>query len=185
MDIPASEIKPIYRPKSSQPDSPAIQQTINILGLIEHLEGGFFVETDRDSRRVPNPFLNSTKDQGYQLDAATAVNGADDSTRSASTTIHYFLTPKTSVGAFHRNKGRTVHTLHSGRGRYVIIHPDEVGPDGKARIESFVVGHNLAAGERLQWIVEGGKFKSSYLLPDTDEGKETQGLLISEVNNAC
>ena len=76
-----------------------------------------------------------------------------------------------------------MHTLHSGRGRYVIIHADEVaGSKAKARIESFTVGHDLARGEKLQWIVEGGKFKASYLLPDAEgDGKSAEGLLISEV----
>jgi len=59
----------------------------------------------------------------------------------------------------------------------VILHPQ---PGKKARIETFVVGHNVDAGEKLQWIVEGGKFKASYLLPDEDGGKSSDGLLISE-----
>ena len=56
------------------------------------------------------------------------------------------------------------------------MHPQE---SGKARIETFVVGHNIAKGERLQWIVEGGIFKASYLLPDEDNS-HSDGLLISE-----
>ena len=72
----------------------------------------------------------------------------------------------------------------------MIIHADEAadgeeaGKEKKVRVESFVVGKNIAAGEQLQWIVEGGKYKSSYLLPDEDEGSEgkTDGLLISEVS---
>ena len=72
----------------------------------------------------------------------------------------------------------------------MIIHADEVlngSGQGKkkARVESFVVGHDLANGERLQWIVEGGKFKASFLLPDNhhyDQGNpKSEGLLISEV----
>jgi len=83
-----------------------------------------------------------------------------------------------------------VHTLHWGRGRYVLIHADEVmSPEGKvvegkkARIETFVVGKDIQKGEKVQWIVEGGKYKASYLLPDQegDEEKRTEGLLISEV----
>jgi len=42
------------------------------------------------------------------------------------------------------------------------------------------VGPNVAKGEKLQWIVEGGKYKASFLLPDEDSGKESQGLLITE-----
>lgn len=52
---------------------------------------------------------------------------------------------------------------------------------GKARVEVFTVGQNVLAGEKLQWIVEGGKYKTSFLLPDTEDGSESEeGLLISE-----
>lgn len=92
-----------------------------------------------------------------------------------------------------------MHTLHKGRGRYVLIHADEVAdstcPGGyggenlpesqrwsgkKARIETFIVGKNVLAGERLQWIVDGGKYKCSFLLPDEEGSSSSEGLLISE-----
>lgn len=80
-----------------------------------------------------------------------------------------------------------MHTLHRGRGRYVVIHADEDDnvsdpcplSTGK-RIETFVVGPRVDRGERLQWIVEGGKYKASFLLPDDEEGNTSEGLLISE-----
>jgi predicted cupin superfamily sugar epimerase len=66
----------------------------------------------------------------------------------------------------------------------VIIHadePDTVEGSGQKRIESFVVGQDVTKGEKLQWIVEGGKYKASFLLPDHEGGKESEsGLLISE-----
>lgn len=64
-----------------------------------------------------------------------------------------------------------MHTLHKGRGRYVIIHADEVARGefpggygegnaaegerwvGTARVETFIVGQNVLAGEKLQWLV--------------------------------
>ncbi len=62
----------------------------------------------------------------------------------------------------------------------MIIHADEAGNEGGKRIETFVVGANVEKGEKLQWIVEGGKFKASFLFPD-EEGREgSEGLLISE-----
>jgi len=67
----------------------------------------------------------------------------------------------------------------------VIIHADEVeGRAGRARAETFVVGKDVERGERLQWVVEGGKYKASFLLED-EEGREVSegGLLISEVSN--
>ena len=57
------------------------------------------------------------------------------------------------------------------------------GVSDKARIESFTVGHDVAKGEKLQWIVEGGKFKASFLLfllPEPGEEKSKAGCLISE-----
>lgn len=52
---------------------------------------------------------------------------------------------------------------------------------GKARIETFIVGPNIQNGEKSQWVVEGGKFKGCFLLPDSQDGTESEGLLISEV----
>ena len=82
-----------------------------------------------------------------------------------------------------------MHTLHRGRGRYVVIHADEDSgsdlspPSAGKRIEMFVVGPRVDRGEKLQWIVEGGKYKASFLLPDDaddGEGTTSEGLLISE-----
>jgi predicted cupin superfamily sugar epimerase len=85
----------------------------------------------------------------------------------------------------------------------VIIHADEVAPPsrpsgyssseeeptsasnetklwtGKARVETFIVGQDVLGGERLQWIVEGGKYKAEALLPEAD-GSAGEGCLISE-----
>ena len=172
-------------PSNRPPESKNTTAIIEKLNLLPHPEGGYYAETDRDTLRVPNPFKSSTAD-------------GSDETRSASTTIYYYLTPHSPLGHFHRNKARTVHTLHKGRGQYVIIHADEVaattGADansdkmpeaqlwtGKARLETFVVGQDVAAGEKLQWIVEGGKYKASFLLPDDKNGKSSkEGVLISE-----
>ena len=161
-----SPIRPFYTPV----ESATIRDLITKLQLRQHPEGGYFVETDRDPYRVPNPFKSST-----------GIFEDDDLTRSASTSIYYLLTPASPTGHFHTNKARTVHTLHRGRGRYVVIHPDEKDEGGKARIETFVVGLNVQRGERPQWIVEGGKYKASFLLPDEDWQPQSDGLLISEV----
>lgn len=41
-----------------------------------------------------------------------------------------------------------------------------------------MVGMDFAAGERSVWVVEGGKYKASFL----EEGAEGERLLISEVS---
>lgn len=168
--------------------SKLIQDTHSALSLIPHPEGGYFAETDRDKTKVPNPFHGSA----LLPNASAKPPGTDSSSkydtseeRNASTTIHYLLDTESPMGIFHRNKGRTVHTLHRGRGIYVLIHAKEVQSNsntsrGKARIEIFTVGPDIVAGEKLQWIVEGGIFKASFLLPDIDCEESRGGLLISE-----
>jgi predicted cupin superfamily sugar epimerase len=170
-------IQPPLRPGASIEEPPNVQTLINKLGLQKYPEGGYFVETDRDPLRVPNPFLSGNGSNQNTTHGAPE----DDSSRSASTTIYYLLTPGQPHGVFHRNKGRTMHTLHRGRGRYIIIHVDEKHGEETARIESFVVGYDIHKGERLQWMVEGGKYKASFLLPDHEDDMESDGLLISEV----
>ncbi len=172
------QIKQHFAPNKDKDESARIQSLIKTLGLLPHIEGGFFVETDRDPYLVPSPFPYS---KSSTVDLAPQRPGFDPKVRNASTTIFYLLTPNGPQGGFHRNKGRTVHTLHRGRGRYVLIHADEPddAPGGK-RIETFVVGQNVEKGEKLQWIVDGGKFKASFLLPDEENGMTSEGLLISE-----
>lgn len=151
-----------------------MQQLITKLHLQKHPEGGYFFETDRDEWRIPHPFRSSSSESNGNTDA--------DSTRNASTTIYYLLTPANPVGHFHRNKARTVHTLHQGRGRYVIIHAEDKEKREEDRVETFVIGHDILGGERVQWAVEGGKYKASFLMPDEKGGPESGGLLISEVS---
>ncbi|TAQ88316.1 hypothetical protein B7494_g3365 [Chlorociboria aeruginascens] len=170
-----SSLKPSFNPSPHVAEPPNIQKLIGQLELLPHIEGGYFVETDRASDTVPTPFLFN---KSSTLELAPQRPGFDPAVRNSSTSIFYLLTPSGPQGGFHRNKGRTVHTLHRGRGRYVVIHANEEGED--KRIETFVVGQDVTKGEKLQWIVEGGKYKASYLLPDDENGTESQGLLISE-----
>jgi len=169
--------KPSFYHNPDGKESPQIQEIITSLNLLPHIEGGYYVETDRAPDTVPSPF-RVLESSTSAAELVPQRPGFDPAVRNSSTTIYYFLTPNGPQGGFHRNKGRTVHTLHKGRGRYVLIHADEPGEE--KRIETFVVGQDVGKGERLQWIVEGGKFKASFLLPDEDSGTDSQGLLISE-----
>jgi len=175
----ASGIQPSFKANPAGTESSSVQSLIKTLSLIPHIEGGFFAETDRAPEKVVSPFQG---DKSTTTDLAPQRPGFESGVRNSSTTIFYLLTPNGPQGGFHRNKGRTVHTLHKGRGQYVLIHADE--PDmetGGKRIETFVVGLDIEKGEKLQWIVEGGKYKASFLLPDEDSGSASDGLLISEV----
>ncbi|KAJ4133576.1 hypothetical protein NW768_005163 [Fusarium equiseti] len=173
-----SIMKPSFTP-SSEPENPRSRSLIKALSLELHIEGGYFRQTDANPITIPSTYSsNALSDETVELSGGTR-EGYNANTRRLSTTIFYLLTPRQSKGNFHRNRSRVIHTLHRGRGRYVLIHPD-------GRIESFIVGNAVEKGERLQWIVEGDVWKASYLLPteqnptyETGE-QETDGLLISE-----
>lgn len=186
-------LKATFNPDGSHLNSITADSIIKTLKLEKHPEGGYYIQTDRDNSRVPNPYL--IQPNGAPKSSADLLVES----RSASTTIFYFLTPERPLGVLHRNRPMCIHTLHRGRGRYVVIHSDEVtrashpsayGVEdgeservkwtGKARIETFIVGPNVEKGERLQWIVEGGTYKGSFLLSDEEGGSESDGLLISE-----
>ncbi|EPS39327.1 hypothetical protein H072_6945 [Dactylellina haptotyla CBS 200.50] len=179
-------------------ESAATTSLISSLKLLSHPEGGYFVQTDKSYNHIiPNPFLTSSPRDPFAQDTSTNTKitavagdtravGEKDETRAASTTIFYLLSSMSPKGHFHRNKARTMHLHHRGRARYVILHADEWdGTPGTCRIEDWVVGENVEGGERLQWMVEGGKYKASYLLPGDAEEKESgegvAGCLISEV----
>jgi predicted cupin superfamily sugar epimerase len=176
-----SKLTPTYISGTHPTDSPSTASIISTLGLEKNIEGGYFSEIDRNPLLIPNPFSTTTN----TLQTAEKPQSGDNSIRNASTSIYYLLTPHNPQGHFHRNKGRTVHTVIEGRGVYVLIHADEDGVNGKKRMESFVVGKDVTKGEKAVWIVEGGKFKASFLLAANGDGKaEAEGdrLLISEVS---
>jgi predicted cupin superfamily sugar epimerase len=173
-----TKLVPSYTLGQHTQELPSVQSIITALSLEKHIEGGYFAEIDRNPLTIPNPFLSSTVHDVSQT-AEKPMSG-DNSIRNASTSIYYMLTPTTPQGHFHRNKGRTVHTLIEGRGRYVLIHADEDG--AKKRVESFIVGKNVSNGEQAVWVVEGGKFKASFLLPMDGKEEDNARLLISEVS---
>ena len=89
-----SPIRPIFTTNTVE-DSGA-QKLIAQLHLQKHPEGGYFSETDRDPLRVPNPF----RPQAASALTRQSMAKDDDTTRSASTTIYYLLTPAQPKGNF-------------------------------------------------------------------------------------
>jgi hypothetical protein len=118
----APVLTPSFTPfPAGTPEPPNRESLLTALHLEPHVEGGYFVETDRAPDTVPTPFPSSIS-TSITSDLAPQRPGFDPQVRNSSTTIFYLLTPNSPQGGFHRNKGRTVHTLHRGRGRYVLIH---------------------------------------------------------------
>lgn len=92
--MPTRDIKPFFVPSGPPPgqgESGPCQTLIDSLSMIPHIEGGYFVETDRDPSRVPSPFpLDSTSNTAASMPQRP---GFDPAFRNASTSIHYLLTP--------------------------------------------------------------------------------------------
>ncbi|KAK0384990.1 hypothetical protein NLU13_7468 [Sarocladium strictum] len=164
--------KPTFTP-STGPESAAVQSTINSLSLSEHIEGGYFVLTDLSPTSLPSPYPPYPLSPRTMAITSAFHNNTVSPTRLLSTTIFYYLTPNRPMGSFHKNRSRIIHTLHRGRGQYVLIHED-------GRVETFVVGKNIEQGEKLSWVVEGGAYKASFLLEDEQGKGSSEGLLISE-----
>lgn len=164
-----TSIKPVFTP-SSAPEPPRAQSIIKTLSLLKHPEGGYFNQTDVNDYTITSPYPREPLSEASVASAPVRPD-YDPALRRLSTLIFYYLSPRRPKGHFHVNRSRIIHTLQKGRGRYVLVHPD-------GRVESFVVGHDIEKGERLQWVVEGGVWKGSFLLET--EG-ESEGLLISEV----
>lgn len=153
-------IKPRYFTETFDESSETIE-LINQLNLEGHQEGGFFKETDRSPFKIVNPNKSNDDDDA-------------DKFRNYSTLIYYLLTPQIPFGRFHKNLNRIIHILQSGRGQYVLIYPN-------GEIKSFIVGFNHSKGEVSQWVVPGGVYKASFLLPLNQKECNNDKLLISEV----
>ncbi|KAJ4184738.1 hypothetical protein NW759_017014 [Fusarium solani] len=154
-----------------QDESPLVASHIETLALEPHIEGGYFKETDVSVASISSPYaLEPLSEETLSLTGGLRSDFRP-LFRRLSTTIYYYLTPNRPQCHFHRNRSRIIHSLHLGRGRYVLISPD-------GHVETYIVGHNIEKGERLQWIIEGGVWQASNLL-DAEDG-ENEGLLISE-----
>ncbi|KAJ6571836.1 RmlC-like cupin domain-containing protein [Mycena capillaripes] len=143
------------------PDSPTLNPLVEQLGLSKHPEGGYFLETDRQSDEVPSPFSGGIL-------------------RSLATSIFYFLDHDSPNGVFHMNKSVTYHVLHQGRVEYILI-----TPGSPATIQKKIMG--TGPNETRQLIVGTGVWKMSRILPEdlmqakTVEDKRKLGCLITEV----
>lgn len=144
----------IAQAKSSEPDitrnNYTVDQVIEYLQLEGHVEGGFYRRT-----------YESTTTPKISTDAGK---------RFSMTSIFYLLSAESPIGHFHLNKSDIVHYFQLGDSiTYYLI-----SPDGK--LETVVMGTNLAAGEKLQLTVPGGTWKASKIVAGGKKGYS----LISE-----
>ena len=110
---------------------------IKQLGLVEHIEGGYFRETYRAAETY-----------------TTARIGKD---RAALTSIYYLLTSDRPIDHFHRNQSDIMHYFQLGSSiTYLLI-------DHSGNFSQVKLGLNFAAGETAQLLVPGGYWKAAVL----------------------
>ncbi len=132
--------------------APSVEELVHALDLESHVEGGYFRRTyaAEDQPRVATP-----AGERYSL-----------------TSIFYLLTREAPTGHFHRNRSDIVHYFQLGDPiTYYLLHPD-------GRLETVVMGQDVAAGQRLQLTVPGGIWKASAL----GEGAHGYGLISEAVS---
>ena len=113
------------------------ESVIKDLGLVKHVEGGYFRRT----------FISDYPASGGDISPG----------RKTMSSIYYLLNSESPVGHFHRNKSDIVHFFHMGDAIvYFLIHPD-------GALEEVTLGHNIEADHQLQLVVPGGVWKASLL----------------------
>jgi predicted cupin superfamily sugar epimerase len=112
------------------------EEIIESLGLELHpSEGGYFRRT---------------------YESGLTIKGVN-SNRTLLTSIYYMLTSDSPTGYLHRNKSDIIHFYHLGSAiKYLII-----TLDGEVREKTL--GPDIANGEVLQLVVNGGEWKASRL----------------------
>lgn len=119
------------------PQQPDLETVIRELGLQAHVEGGYFRRT-------------------FQADHRPRIDQGEGE-RFTMTSIFYLLTEAAPIGHWHLNKSDIIHYYHLGSPvHYYLIHPD-------GRLETAVLGPDLASGQQLQLVVRGGIWKASHL----------------------
>ncbi len=127
------------------------------LNLEPHVEGGYFFRTYTSPRKLTR-------------------EGSSDIEKATMSSIFYMLTRDSPVDYFHVNiSSDIVHYFHLGLPiKYIVVTPE-------AKCSSTVLGHDVAAGQKLQLTVPSGCWKAAELVGVADCGSKTLDYgLISE-----
>jgi predicted cupin superfamily sugar epimerase len=140
--------------KDSPSDSLLARAFIEALGLIPHPEGGYFREVYR-SGAEPMRSRGATDPAGALMH--TSREPRESPERNVLTSIYYLLDEASPIGWFCHNESAHVHYYHAGSGLTYSI----IGPDGS--LVRRRLGPDVAAGDVLQLVVEGGSWKACEL----------------------
>jgi predicted cupin superfamily sugar epimerase len=137
-------------------------EIIQLLGAIPHPEGGFFLETHR-SGCIP---MSTRGQTGYDTDTKLIVthdrpNKHTDVRRNALTSILWIPTIKCPTLLLAVNMSDHVHYYQGGKPfQYIVYHPVT------KVLDKQIVGPDLLAGHKLQFVVPGGSYKCGHMIVD-------------------
>ncbi len=127
---------------------------IKLYNLDPHPEGGYFKETYRDLKQIPQ-------------NALPKQFGGD---RSLSTAI-YFLIPEGKKSHLHRIKSDEIWHFYLG-GSMTLV---QIHPDGK--LEKTILGQDVQNGQKLQHVVPAGTWFGAF--PNTGSGYSFVGCTVA------
>lgn len=123
-----------------------IEALVAQLALQPHPEGGYYRETYRSKGEIHRSAL--PREYSAHRNYATGI---------------YFLLTKGNFSAFHRVLQDEMWHFYLG----APIELFEITPQGELIVT--MIGNNLAAGENLQYVVSGGNWFASRVLPGAGE----------------
>lgn len=144
-----------------------VETLVKELGLVSHLEGGFFLETYR-SGSIPmsskgETDLNVPDDDLVLTNGRAKRSGPDGDARRNALTSAYYLSTGTSPNLeLTVNLSDHVSYYHTGHPFECIL----VDPEAK-KMQKVVLGSNVLAGHQFQLPVKRGVWKCGRLLVDS------------------
>eukprot|EP00271_Cylindrocystis_brebissonii_P015283 TRINITY_DN37709_c0_g1_i1.p1 TRINITY_DN37709_c0_g1~~TRINITY_DN37709_c0_g1_i1.p1 ORF type:complete len:198 (+),score=25.33 TRINITY_DN37709_c0_g1_i1:325-918(+) len=134
-----------------------VTDVVEKFGMQPHPEGGFFVETFRDSS-VAIPLEALPPSAGYKV------------ARPSVTTAIYFLVPTGTASKLHRIPSSEVWHFYLGDPLTVV----ELSPT-TGEVKSTILGHDIRAGQTVQHVVPGGTWFGSYPTLDFEGDSQATG----------
>lgn len=135
-------------------------EIVSALGLIPHPEGGFFLETYRSG---VEPMSTRGVTQTDNVDPCHHVTRSSEPStqRHALTSIYWVPTTSSPILMLAKNQSAHVHYFQGGKPfEYITYDP------ATSILQRQVLGPDLAAGHKLQVIVEGNVLKCGRVLRD-------------------
>ncbi|XP_070543850.1 uncharacterized protein [Ptychodera flava] len=148
----------VIRKRTEDEEQLEVKQMIEKLQLKPHIEGGYYRRTFQSSLKF-NTSWSSTDADKSSLDLAnndSVVSNACQ--RHICSSIYYLLTKQSPICCWHKNRSDIIRYFHGG-GSMKVFTIDDIG-----LLQTFRLGGNVEAGDRLQIVSKGGNWEALMLV---------------------